>query len=156
NIYSAIATRNEREVRRIVAEDPALLEQPMSRNENFQHPLHFAVRMNRPSMAALLLELGADPMAKDGSGNTTVVYASAPGADRLVFETMRARGHLDLVGAVAIRDWTAADRLLNERHAAVEAGGANTGALHLMAARGDGEAVEWLLDHGADPNAKWF
>ena len=52
----------------------------MSHNENFQHPLHFAVRMNRPKMVALLLELGADPLAKDGSGYTSVVYATEPGA----------------------------------------------------------------------------
>ena len=40
----------------------------MSRNENHQLPLHFAVRMNRPEMVSLLLELGADPLAVDGSG----------------------------------------------------------------------------------------
>jgi ankyrin repeat protein len=155
NIYSAIAMNLDSEVRRIVAENPAALEQPMSHNENFQHPLHFAVRMNRPKMVALLLELGADPTSKDGSGYTTVVYATEPGADRSVFETMRGRGHLDLIGALAIHDWTAAERLLNDNHTAVEAGGANTGVLHLMAKRGDVEAVKWLLDHGADPSAKW-
>ena len=31
-------------------------------------PLHFAVRMNRPEMVALLIELGADPLAVDGVG----------------------------------------------------------------------------------------
>ena len=36
------------EVRRIVGADPAQLHRPMSRNEGFQRPLHFAVRMNRP------------------------------------------------------------------------------------------------------------
>jgi ankyrin repeat protein len=29
------------------------------------------------------------------------------------------------------------------------------GALHLMAKRNDVAAVRWLLDHGADPNARW-
>jgi ankyrin repeat protein len=29
------------------------------------------------------------------------------------------------------------------------------GVLHLMAKRGDAAAVKWLLDHGADPNARW-
>jgi ankyrin repeat protein len=27
--------------------------------------------------------------------------------------------------------------------------------LHLLAKRGDATAVRWLLDHGADPNARW-
>jgi ankyrin repeat protein len=29
------------------------------------------------------------------------------------------------------------------------------GALHLMAKRNDAAAVDWLLAHGADPNARW-
>ena len=148
-IFSAIGLNLEDEVRRIVAANPAALEQPMSHNENFQHPLHYAVRMNRPRMVSLLLELGADPLATDGSGYTSVVYATAPGADRSVFETMRTRGHLDLVGALVLRDWDAAARVLRETR------GANTGALHLMAKRGDADAVRWLLEHGADPNAMW-
>jgi ankyrin repeat protein len=149
-IFSAIALDLADEVRRIVAADPAALEQPMSHNENFQHPLHFAVRKNRPRMVALLLELGADPLATDGSGYTSVIYASAPDADRSVFETMRARGQLDLSGALVIRDWNAADRLLREAPGLL-----NGGALHLMAKRGDAEGAKWLLDRGADPNALW-
>jgi ankyrin repeat protein len=35
------------------------------------------------------------------------------------------------------------------------AGAPTTGALHLLAKRGDARAVRWLLDHGADPNALW-
>ena len=70
NIFSAIAMNLDDEVRRIVAADPAALEQPMSHNEDFQHPLHYAVRTNRPRMVSLLLELGADPLGKDGTGYT--------------------------------------------------------------------------------------
>ena len=29
------------------------------------------------------------------------------------------------------------------------------GVLHLMAKRNDAAAVQWLLDHGANPNARW-
>ena len=46
------------EARRIVAADPAALSRSMSRNEDYQLPLHFAVRRNRPEMVSLLLELG--------------------------------------------------------------------------------------------------
>jgi Ankyrin repeats (3 copies) len=31
----------------------------------------------------------------------------------------------------------------------------DSGALHLLAKRGDVRGVRWLLDHGADPNAGW-
>ena len=139
----------------MVAANPSALEQPMSHNENFQRPLHFAVRMNRPEMVRLLLALGADPLSKDGSGYTTVVYATEPGVDRAVYETLRAHGETDFVGASALHDWDAAERFLRENPAIVKAGAANAGALHLMAKRNDVDAIRWLLDHGADPNALW-
>ena len=67
HIFSAIAMDLGDEVRRIVAADPSALNRRMSRNENHRMPLHFAVRMNRPEMVRLLVELGADPLAVDGS-----------------------------------------------------------------------------------------
>ncbi|MGH7618255.1 MAG: ankyrin repeat domain-containing protein [Gemmatimonadaceae bacterium] len=147
-IFSAIAWNLGDEVRRIAAANPGALEQPMSHNENLQHPLHFAVRKNRPNMVSLLLELGADPLAKDGSGYITVIYATEPGVDRALYESLRASGKADFVGALALHDWPAAERLLRD-------GNAETGALHLMAKRNDVEAVRWLLAQGANPNALW-
>src|SRR5215470_16126832 len=140
----------------------------MSRNENHQMPLHFAVRHNRPEMVALLLELGADPLAVDGDGFPAAVYATAPGTDRALMERMRAivateldsavRGRrkprlsmLDLVAVLALGDWQTAGQFARESPELVK----SPGALHLMAKRNDGAAVKWLLDHGADPNARW-
>ena len=51
----------------------------MSRNENHQLPLHFAARMNRPEMVALLMELEADPKAADPSGVTPLHVAARHG-----------------------------------------------------------------------------
>ena len=65
HIFSAIALNLGDEVRRIVSADAAVLRRQMSHNENHQLPLHFAVRMNRPEMVELLLELGADPTIRD-------------------------------------------------------------------------------------------
>ena len=65
HIFSAIAFNLPNEVRRIVAEDPSSLSKPMSHNEGYQLPLHFAVARNLPEMVALLLELGADPRVRD-------------------------------------------------------------------------------------------
>jgi ankyrin repeat protein len=50
HVFSAIALNLTDEVRRIVAANPGALTTPMSRNENFQLPLHFAVRKNRREM----------------------------------------------------------------------------------------------------------
>lgn len=155
NIFSAIAMGLADEVRRIVAADPSALARPMSHNEDYQQPLHFAVRKNLPRMVALLLELGADPLARDASGMPAAAYATAPDIDRSVMETLRARGTTDLLTMVALGEWEAAARLLHDNPGLVAPGGASAGVLHLMAKRGDTAAVKWLLDHGVDPSVRW-
>jgi ankyrin repeat protein len=156
NIISAISLNLADEVRRIVAADPAALSRPQSHNENFRLPLHYAVLRNRPEMVALLLELGADPYATDGTGFPAAAYASAPDADRPVMEVIRARdGIRDIFTALALGEWETAEKLLTKSGDLVEAAGAHAGALHLMAKRGDVAAVKWLLDHGVDPNRLW-
>jgi ankyrin repeat protein len=168
HVFSAIAMNLEDEVRRIVAADPSALNRRMSRNENHQTPLHFAVRMNRPEMVALLLELGADPLAVDGAGQPVATYAASKDVDRRVMEAIRAmaiaelasadRGHrpsragpMDLLAVLALGDWETAERLARDNPELIAAGG----ALHLAAKRNDGAAARWLLARGADPNARW-
>ncbi len=148
HIFSAIAMNLRDEVRRIVAADPAALNTRMSRNENHQLPIHFAVRMNRAEMVALLLALGADPAATDDAGGTVAHYAASPNVGRFVFEALPQHGRSDVFTALAAGDEAAASRL-------VAAGGIPAGALHLMAKRGDVRGVKWLIEHGADPNGRW-
>jgi len=155
HIYSAIALNLADDVRRIVAADSSALARPMSRNELHQLPLHFAVRKNRSEMVALLLELGADPAATDAFGVPAALYAAAPNVDRRVIEILNRRGASDVFSALALGDEVTAARLLDENRGIIEPGGASAGALHLMAKRGDVRAVKWLLEHGADPNARW-
>ena len=155
HMFSAIALDLGDELRRIVAADPGQLERPMSRNENHQRPLHFAVRMNRTAMVALLIELGADPLGRDGDGFTAAAYATSPEIDRPVMEALRARGSRDLLVALALGEFDRAERLLAEDRRALQPGGSASGALHLAAKRGDAAAVRWLLAHGADPNLRW-
>ena len=167
HIFSAIAMNLRDEVRRIVAENSSALNQRMSRNEDHQLPLHFATRRNRPEMVDLLIELGADPLAVDGSGYFAAAYATSADVDRSVMKavsdmtsaelTSAIRGNrapdvrmIDLVAALALGDFDRADNLWSYAPHANFAG-----ALHLMAKRGDVRAVEWLLDHGADPNERW-
>jgi hypothetical protein len=120
-------------------------------------------------MISLLLELGADPLAVDGSGEPVAAYVTSPGGDRQVMEKIAAmtsaefvsasRGHraprgtpLDLAALVSLGQWDAAARLLRENAGLIDPGG---GVLHLMAKRNDTAALEWLLDHGADVNGRW-
>ena len=77
-VFSAVALGREDLVRRLVADDPKLLRtRKMSRFEHYRTPLHLAVLKNRPKMARLLLELGADPIAKDSRGYTPLGLATA-------------------------------------------------------------------------------
>ena len=168
HIFSAIAMNLGDEVRRIVAGDPAMLNRRQSRNEGNQPALHFAVRMNRPQMVALLLELGADPLAVDANGFPAAAYATTPGVDRGIMESIRAmtaaellsadRGHrmpnvepMDVVAALALHDWETAARLTNAKPGVIASGG----VLHLMAKRNDIAAVRWLLERGTNPSALW-
>jgi ankyrin repeat protein len=151
HIYSAMSIGDEDEVRRVVAENPASLSQTQSHNEDFRRPLHFAVHKNLQRMVELLLELGADPFGTDASGNTAVAYAMTPEIARPIVEAMRNRGGATLLDSVAIGDWASAERLMRENPDAV----AREGVLHLMAKSGNTAAVKWLLEHGADPNARW-
>jgi ankyrin repeat protein len=182
HIFTAIALNLPDEVRRIVSADPSALNRRQSRNENHRTPLHFAVAKGHPEMIALLLELGADPLAVDGSGQPVAIYATAPQTDRPVMEKIAAmaaaelisaeRGHrqaghpnaaaalgaparaepMDLLALLALRDFDKADRLLRANPALIAPG---SGVLHLMAKRNDGTAVRWLLDRGADVNGMW-
>jgi ankyrin repeat protein len=151
NIYSAMSIGDEDEVRRIVAKDPSQLQRPQSHNEDFRQPLHFAVHRNLHRMVKLLLELGADPLGADASGHTPVAYAETHEIARPVAEAMRDRIGPTLLSSVAVGDWDSAERLLRQNPDVV----AREGVLHLMAKSGNVAAVKWLLDHGADPNARW-
>jgi ankyrin repeat protein len=169
HIFSAISMNLADEVRRIVAADPSALNRRQSRNENHRTPLHFAVARDRPAMVSLLLELGADPLSVDGSGQPPAAYSTSPDVDRSVMEKIRAmtaaeltsavRGHraprggpMDLLALLALGDMQTAKQMLRENPGLVAPGG---GVLHLMAKRGDVRAVKWLIDHGADSSGRW-
>ena len=151
HIFSAVAVNDAAEVRRLVDDDRSRLRTRMSRNEDFQQPLHFAVRMRRPDMVALLVELGADPQARDGSGFAATAYATTTGVDRAIHQALRQRGRQDLLAVLALGDYDAAAAMLPADRSAL----VRDGVLHLLAKRGDDHAVRWLLKHGADPNARW-
>ena len=103
-----------------------------------------------------------------GHSQISPTLNTAPGTDRRVMEKIRdltsaelisaERGHrpprggtMDLVAMLALGDWETAARLWRVNAPLI----ASAGVLHLMAKRNDVAAVKWLLDHGADPNARW-
>jgi ankyrin repeat protein len=169
HIFSAIALGLADDVRRIAASDPRAVHRRQSRNENNRTPLHFAVERNRPQIVALLLELGADPLAVDAWGMPAAVHATTPDADRPVMEAIHAmtkaelvsagRGHrlprggpMAMMALLSLGEHDTADQMLRENPALVDAA---SGLLHLMAKRNDVVSVRWLLDHGANPSGRW-
>jgi len=58
---------------------------------------------------------------------------------------------MDLLAAIALGDWKTATRLAHDNPELLRSGG----VLHLAAKRNDVRGVKWLLEHGADPNARW-
>lgn len=149
-IFSAIGANDAGAVREIVAADPTALEERMSRNENHRRPLHHAVSMNRAEMVTLLLELGADPRAKDDAGMTPIVYAAVDLVEPSTIRALVGNDPNDLFATLALGDVITAKRVARENPGLL-----NAGALAFHAKRRDAKAVRWLLDQGADPNARW-
>ena len=83
-IFSAVALDRADLVQQLVQADRSLLAAKMSRFEQHRTPLHLAVLKNRPQMVALLLELGADPSAKDDSGSTPLNLVAATTTDKSI------------------------------------------------------------------------
>jgi uncharacterized glyoxalase superfamily protein PhnB len=77
HIFSAMALGDPDLIRRVVADDPTALDRRLSRFEHGQTPLHFAINRTRYDILDLLIELGANLEATDGSGQTALAVALA-------------------------------------------------------------------------------
>jgi len=94
HVFSAIAAGDAAAIQRLVEENPDALDRRLSRFEGGQTPLHFAIRRKRPDLVQLLIELGADLEAGDGSGRTPLEVAIMSG-DREAIELLRAAGAVE-------------------------------------------------------------
>jgi ankyrin repeat protein len=154
-LWSGIALNRADEVRRLIAHEPKLLDARMSRNEHHRTPLHHAAAKNRPDVVRLLIELGADPNARDAVGATPLTTASQEGADERLMATLLGAGAtIDFVAALNLGRYDLADSMLREDPARIGTQGRDTIALHLAAVRKNARSVRWLIDHGVDVNAK--
>ncbi len=143
-----------------------------ARNQGGWTPLHAAVMQGHPDLVELLLAQGADIQARDRQGRTPLDFAEKAGNTALVALLSRhgavhaAAGHSDRVAVPA--DFEKAVALVRQEHVAearafLEARPAlarikdqNGWTLLAFAADHDGdkELVEYLLDRGADVNAR--
>ena len=91
HIFSAIAVGVLDLIQTLVEQNPETLDRRMSRFEQGQTPLHFAISRNRYDILDLLIELGADLEAEDGNGQTALAVAMLRG-DREAMSRLHAAG----------------------------------------------------------------
>ena len=139
----------------MIARDRSLLTVRMTRNLHRRTALHHAAAKNRPAMVRLLLELGADPKATDATGATALTTAAQGNADpAIVTMLLEAGAPLDLLSAINLHRFDAAEVMLREDPARIGPHGHDTIALHLAVARKTVPTIRWLIEHGVDVNAK--
>jgi len=155
NIWTAIALDRADDVRALVRREPSLLTARSSHNDHHRTVLHHAAAVNRPAMVRLLLELGVSAEATDATGATALTIAAVEHADPSIVAMLeRAGAKLDLLGALTLRRYNLAGRMVADDAARIGPDGQDTIALHLLVAKRDVDGVRWLIEHGADLNAK--
>lgn len=79
HIFSAISIGDLAPIQKVVEDNPDALDRRMSRFEQGQTPLHFAISRKRYDILDLLIELGADLEAQDAHGRTALAAAMLHG-----------------------------------------------------------------------------
>lgn len=91
HIFSAITVGGLDLIQKLVEQNPEALDRRMSRFEQKQTPLHFAMNRGRYDIMDLLIDLGADLEAEDGNGHTALAAAMLKG-DRTAMSSLHAAG----------------------------------------------------------------
>jgi ankyrin repeat protein/uncharacterized glyoxalase superfamily protein PhnB len=91
HIFSAICIGDLELIRALVEQNPELLDRRLSRFEHGMTPLHFAISRKRYEILDLLIELGADLEAEDGTGQTALAVAMLRG-DQEAMRRLHAAG----------------------------------------------------------------
>jgi ankyrin repeat protein/uncharacterized glyoxalase superfamily protein PhnB len=91
HVFSAMSIGDVDLIRNIVEENPGALDRRLSRFEQGQTPLHFAISEKRYDILDLLIELGADLEAEDGNRQTALATAMLRG-DREAMSRLHAAG----------------------------------------------------------------
>ena len=137
------------------------------------YALHFAAEGADLAIVRVLVEAGSDV---DGEGDdhqvgvlgwatclgkvredvaTALTIAAVEHADPSILAMLeRAGTRLDLLGALTLRRYDLAGRMVTDDPARIGPDGRDTIALHLLVAKRDADGVRWLIEHGTDLNAK--
>jgi ankyrin repeat protein len=155
NLWTAISLDRADELRAMVTRDRSVLAARMTRNQHRCTPLHLAVRKNRPRIVQLLLELGADPNARDATGASALTTASEAGANPDIVAALLGAGlRADLLTLVNMGRYDEAETMLRDDPSRIGPDGGDTIALHVAVSKRNLATIRWLLAHGIDVNAK--
>jgi len=155
DLWTAISLDRADDLRAMVTRDRSLLAARMTRNQHRCTPLHHAVRKNRLRIVQLLLELGADPNARDATGATALTIASEVGADPSIVAALLGAGLMpDLLTVVNMARYSEAETMLRDDPSRIGPDGGDTIALHVSVSKRNLATIRWLLAHGIDVNAK--
>jgi len=86
DVYQAVTEGNVKLVKELIAKDPGLLD---AKNQDALTPLNLAAEQGQLEVAAVLLELGADPYLGDNENSMPIHLAAISGSIRIVDPNIR-------------------------------------------------------------------
>jgi ankyrin repeat protein len=152
NICSAVATGDTQAIRDLVERRPADLEHVMDRANRNRRPLHLAAVKKQRESLETLLDLGADVDSQEAAGFTPLDEAALAGEHGMADLLIHRGARIQLPAAVLLGRTDDVQRLIREDPVAVEPAG-RWGMLLIRASeRGSRQAIERLIEMGADVN----
>jgi WD40 repeat protein/ankyrin repeat protein len=126
-----------------------------NRTSYWRPALHVAAERGRLELVKELITRGADPNVR-GAYQRTLVQAAAFNRNREIVEWLASQGiEVDLFSAAAIGDMRRAEQIVAAEPKAVsERLPDGRTPLHMAVEAGQQAMVQYLLDHGADANAR--
>ena len=153
HLFSAVAVGDVAALRDAAAADPAALARVMDRTNRRRTALHLAVVKRQPDALLALLELGADPEARDAAGVTPLDQAALAGEDAMAAALIAHGARIELPAAIALGRIADVERLVAADPGSLAPGG-RWGTLFVRAAeRAPASIVEALVRAGASVDA---
>jgi|GEM_PF-5443848 len=144
-IHDAVRAGDEKAVRALLAARPAALEE---RDAEGETPLFIAAFEGRETIVAVLLDAGANPVAKTAKGSTPFIVAAYSGSPQIVRRFIAAKAPVNLALANGLTPLHVASLLAQKPAETEPVTGAKTYKFYDNAA-----SAKLLIEAGADVNA---
>jgi ankyrin repeat protein len=115
-------------------------------------PMHFAAEHKDKSIVEMLLSKGADPNPKSDDEQTPTTIAVHNGSGEIVKLLYAKHKEINIYNAASMSDIESLEKLVDKEDVINKINTQGRTALHSAVIAGQVQAVEWLLEHGADAN----